>query len=1415
MTIGIDAGSKFIKIAASGENGRQGRIYCEHFGNPEKILQEIFSSRISIENKRLLFTGMYSEYLASCFENSSAVDEISATIEAVKKLNSPYRHIVNVGAGSIKFIELDTKGNFYSYRENSLCAAGTGSFLDEQMRRMDFTYDELAGLSFIDDSPEIATRCAVFAKSDLIHRQQEGYTREEMWSGLCRGVVITMLHSVFKGETPDGDTLFCGGLFLNPIVRGWVNRIINKASFHEHGHFFPAIGTIAEPLKKQKQNTPSVSRHKSANSKNSVLESRVSRQADFSSLKEYTSNDNEIRIHKEIICGQKISIGIDIGSTSTKLAVIDASSKEMMIDVYRKTDGNPVGASEKLFNELKNILIDKGTEIISTAATGSGRKLIGKIIGADLIVNEITAHFKGASYFDNSIETIFEIGGQDSKYIRGHEGTVVDCNMNFVCAAGTGSFIEEQAARLGYDIRDIGDIVLGKLTPHTSDRCTVFMEQDINKLIREGHSIEETLAGVIRSIAKNYLNRVVGSRPVTGKKIFFQGATARNKGLVAAFESILGREIVVSPFCHVMGAFGAALLSVDRREEARRFRGLDVFDHEIKLEYEICSKCRNQCRITTACFTNGGKESWGFMCGREEFDSSRKNKSTDHFKELTSMLHDCGSGDKILKENINTGEAADYTDTSGDTAAGARRTVKTVRNKRIGIPLVLPMLNQLPLWKRFLEDLGFTIVHSGKSTKALKEKAVRISKSDFCFPLKISLAHMRELSEQDIDAVFFPSIMSEKEQKNGLPRMLCPYVITYASIAEKALNIQANIISPSIDFRYKEEAIIKELHTALGKYRITEKEIKKAYRAGLLEQKDYIRRRFEYGEKLQKDLKEKNKTGIVCIGRPYNLYDKIINLGLTERLKDHDIEVFPYECLMDPEYESSDLHHMYWNYGERILSCSEKIRNIDNIYPVYFTNFSCGPDSFILTKFESIMRGKPYLIIELDEHGSETGYLTRIEAFMDVIMERRKQKESANPELKKFRSSWRKKDMKLWFPSMYEITPKLFAAGFRAWGFDAETLPLEDNDAFELGRQNTRGSECLPASTTIGIFLKKMKEIDADPAGHALFMPTAEGPCRFGQYSLLHRHILDKNGFGKAEIFSPTSRNSYLGMTGSLRKYLIDVVMAGDTLSKFVYRNRPYEKNRGEIDSAAERIISGLERQIENRCDIITATGIALDELSKVPLKNEHRPLVGIVGEIYVRSNPFCNNNVIRYIEKSGGEAWLSPLSEWIIYTSWMERYFAGLQRKTALRRMLINFKTGYLFGRIHAFEHEMEKYLQGRTEPDIERVLEYGKKYVPLDFEGEVILTIGRAVAFLEDGASMVVNCAPFGCMPGNITTSMFQNIQRDYDRPIINLFYDGESDINRVIGVYLNNIKKVPAAADKTVSGGTDRAILNRVIS
>ena len=905
-TIAIDAGSKFLKMvrAAPEEKGIPHLLeYLEHNGAPEQAAADLIRRNGVRAPDRLVFTGLYAERLADAvpIEGSEppachTIDEIAASIEAAKSLSIDCRHIVDVGAGSIKCIELDESGGFGGYRENGLCAAGTGSFLDEQMRRMGYDYDAVRSLLAVEDPPHIAARCAVFAKSDLVHRQGEGYSREELWSGLCRGVVLTMLSTLFRGDIPGGPVLFCGGMFLNPLVRLWTARSVPQALFHDMGHFLPALGAAllaGNGNPRRRDNRPARgAKTTEPHADELILRPVRSAHVTHTAMREYVRDGSEVRVHRDLKPGEPVALGVDIGSTSTKCAIMSPEG-EVLADVYRKTGGDPIGAAGRLFDELRR-LYNGGFRVIRAATTGSGRTLVGKLMGADLIVNEITAHYHGAVRFSPGVETVFEIGGQDSKYIRGRDGAVVDAAMNYVCAAGTGSFIEELSGRLGFDVREVGGIALGQRVPRTSDRCTVFMEGDVTRLLREGRSREEALAAVLYAVAKNYLHRVVGPRPVTGERVFFQGATARNRGLVAAFEELLGREIVVSPHCHVMGACGAALLAMERAAvDESPFRGLQVFDRPVRLETKTCEDCTNRCSVTVAS-VDGREISWGQRCGREE--GSRKTPLA-------------GKATLARKAPL---------------ANGAFRAVP--RRGRMGVPMALSMHHYLPLWKVFLEELGFETVISGTSGADLKEEAMRAARSDFCFPLKLALAHARLLADGGkADAVFFPSIMSERKQAGGGPRVFCPYVIAYPSLVRHTMDLPVPTVSPELDFRLGDEYNLGELCAAFKPFGLDEKEVRRAYRAGQEAHRASLRERRDQGRRALDGVLAKGAKAIVLFGRPYNLYDSIVNLGLPEHFREYGLEVLPYECMLDPFDDDTEVHHMYWHYGERILAAAERL----------------------------------------------------------------------------------------------------------------------------------------------------------------------------------------------------------------------------------------------------------------------------------------------------------------------------------------------------------------------------------------------------------------------------------------------------------------------------------------------------------
>jgi predicted nucleotide-binding protein (sugar kinase/HSP70/actin superfamily) len=958
--------------------------------------------------------------------------------------------------------------------------------------------------------------------------------------------------------------------------------------------------------------------------------------------------------------------------------------------------------------------------------------------------------------------------------------------MNYICAAGTGSFIEEQAGKLGFSVQEVGDAVMGITPPATSDRCTVFMEQDVNALIRHGKSPAEAMAGVMRSVVKNYLTKVVGRRPVSDRKIAFMGATARNKGLVAAFEQQMRCPIVVSPYCHVMGAYGVALAVREEmleRSAPTTFRGLSLVNRDVRISHDTCTLCNNECRITYARI-EGVREtpSWGYLCGRDPDEKkARLRREFDLFRRRERLLREHGKGAEVRPDA-----------------------------PVVGLPMSLTSYTYRPLWTRFFNELGHRVVTSGKTGEDVKSRGLSLVSADFCFPLKIVFGHVDKLlSREDVDVVFLPHMIANELNDWTTDAQFCPWVQGMPSAVRTALRQYGigtdRILSPVVDFRWNERRMVESLHATLGPaVGAGREEIARAWRAAVRAQQGFERACVTEGRRALRRLREAGRPAIVVVGRPYNVFDPGANVGLPEKISEYGITVIPVDFLpFRPETLGERYRNTYWNYGQRVLSALRQVAEDDLLYPVYLTNFSCGPDSFLLSYAEEVMGDKPLLILELDEHGADAGYITRVEAFMDVIEQ--DVPEGRRPRVDVFAPPSRWSHRRVWIPPLHEMGSELFAATFRKFGYTAEALPVEDLEAFEIGRRLSRGSECLPTAATLGTFVKTLGELDADPAREALFMPTAEGPCRFGQYATSHRLALEKIGMGDVAILSPSSYNSYMGLPERLRKQLWDAIVIGDVLFKAGCRVRPHERTPGATDEVLYRQLAALGSAIETGDDLEVALRRALGELEAVETFPGRKPLVGVVGEIYVRCNGFCNGQVVRTVERYGGEAWLAPVSEWILYTSEMAKRGARLGINANLLRNPLAFVTLHLKDRF--LRKTEERYyeiasglLADRKEPHVGTVMDAGERYIPLAFEGEAILTVGRSMKFIEDGASMVVSANPFGCMPGTLSDACLAEVQSQTGVPVVSMFYDGEGDLNRKIGIYLANIRAADRAATRT---------------
>ncbi len=1390
--LGIDVGALFVKavlINADGEVVKTSRQ--AHKGEILPTLRFILDSHPEFrEAKCVSLVGSQAHVPGEALGIETS-DEVSALVAAMNHVQPGIRNIIDIGGGSLSLTQLKEDGSFVGYQTNTLCAAGTGSFLDEQVERLGLDYEFISDLKPIESPPSIAARCTVFAKSDLIHRQQEGYNKEEMWSGLCRGLVHTILMTLFKGRAPSGRTAVVGGVTQNPEVMRWLSQEMDVETLvPKYAGVMSALGgaLLAEPVEGLDWGRlDDFKRGHEGEAVRSELKLERSNYPSFDVLEEYLDDDNEVRVSRwpegSVLRG---TIGIDVGSTSTKLAMVD-ENEEVLLDIYRKTGGEPIEATKKLFVSLEKLAKRKGLEIdiLGVGTTGSGRKLVGAVVGADRVVNEISAHVTGAMKTDPAIDTIFEIGGQDSKYILTRDGALRDSNMNYVCAAGTGSFVEELSRKMGFDLQTLGDEVMGVVPPVTSDRCTVFMEQDARALLRKGYDRKEVMGAILYSVVQNYLNKVVGNRHVSRSKVFFQGATARNKGLVAAFENLVGVEVVVSPYCHVMGCYGVALITgreMAKSKEQTTFVGLDFKDRKVNLEQDVCELCANRCAITRAHIDGvESSPSWGYLCGRDPEESRmRVAHEYDAFRQRNRLWR------AVDKETRLPDDAP-----------------------VISMPRALLTHTYYPFWKRFFFELGYRLKLSKATDRSIIEQSSDWVGSDYCFPVKLAHGHVRDLLENEkVDRIFIPYMVSAEGSEKTTESFFCPYNVGLPAMIHSAMVLNGQpgnkLLRATVDFRWTPRRAAARLHEDLGaSMGVQLKQVLVGWEGALATQKRYEAGMEEQGTELLKGIQEDGKPAVVLLGRPYNLYDGGANLDLPEKLANLGIPVIPLEMLpLEKQPIGPDFENMFWNFGRKIIEAARYVAATPGLYACYFSNFSCGPDSFIQTYVESIMGDKPMLILELDEHSADAGYITRLEAFADVLHSNPTQTvewfQTAQPNSRM--DALGKKT--LWVPPMGEPQPKLVAAALRNQGYNAKALPFETAEAFQMGKRESRGGECLPCPATFGTFLKSVEDSGDNPNQHALFMPTASGPCRFGQYCTQNRIALDRMGWEEIPVVSWSSTDSYAGLSTKGRRLFWWGLVLGDILYKIRCRILPYEIEEGRTEKTYLKWMGRLEVAFEKGEKLETVVEAMRDDFLTIPTTSVAKPLVGVVGEIYVRNNPFTNQNVVRRIEKAGGEAWLAPITEWVLYTAHMEAWFKGHRTGGFVERLSMLAKNKFLLRDEAYWMKRVHPLLEDRVEPSLGSTLKEGEPYFPMDFEGEAIITIGRAIEYMKDGASLVVNCAPFGCMPGSMTSGVFQEVEEKYGVPVANMFYDGEGDLNDRIDTYLANLRQVSRVGKKSQS-------------
>jgi predicted CoA-substrate-specific enzyme activase len=1008
-TVGIDIGSVSINCVAVDEQGElvYETPYQRHFGRfvPQTLqtLRSIYQRFGEQHIQTVAFTGNHGKIIASrlgALYEYESITEVLGVLYLIPDTSA----IISMGgqdAGLYLLTHKDGQWYLQSFAMNGPCAAGTGSFIDQQAERLSsFLYDENVSFSqehisqilgnFIARGQEstgaapVACRCTVFTKSDMIHLQNKGESLENIIAGLHQGNAANYISTIVSSQQVKDPVVFIGGVASNIMQVEAFRRYFPRLIVPPHHTSLGALGAALFALKQNQKSKPVLE----------ILETMSDEVAsDFPEAPPLRLRQTKFTENVVIPKGKQstrtklqVHLGVDIGSTTTKTVLMDVN-QNIIHKQYVQTQGKPIEITQKLLASIREEF-DESLEFLGIATTGSGRHVVGDFIGADLIIDEITAHARAAVHWDPEVDTVFEIGGQDSKYIWIEQGNPMDFDMNKVCAAGTGSFLHELANKLRINIvKEFQEIALSSKSPiNLAERCTVFMESDLVSYAQKGARLEDLIAGLCYAIVYNYLNRVVEKRRI-GKRVMFLGGPSLNKGIVAAFENVLKQKIIMPEHREVLGAHGAALSVFEKQlnSEAVRsnFPGLDpLIQANISHKEKVCradKNCHNECKLKIYDF-GGRKSIWGGDCGRYEVKRDRKETEENWFKKREHLFLD------YLKDRfVDLAELRSSRNT-------ANQTLETLDGKpTIGIPRTLHMLQYGILWSHFWTKLGFAVVMSPKTDQEICVKGIESMTSETCFPIKVFHGHVKTLMGQT-RYLFLPSIINMPTPQPEEIGLFCPLVQGSQYMATAALNIPSStLVSPTVYLKESVERIVQDLHRNLGElWGLSQRQIDSAYREGLEVQLAFERELIQQGRRFFESL-QPNDLWVTVSGRSYNLHDERQNLRLGQSLAKLGIKAIPQDFLDTASVDLSDFPNMYWGLGAQILRTAKLVKASSGAYGLHITNFSCGADSFIEHFYRHVMGEKPYLILELDEHSAVAGMITRLEAFKNVIQNEHKQ----------------------------------------------------------------------------------------------------------------------------------------------------------------------------------------------------------------------------------------------------------------------------------------------------------------------------------------------------------------------------------------------------------------------------------------
>ncbi len=1395
--VGIDIGSTTEKVVILNPSGEKVYFtYRRHNAETLATLQSILLEALqTLGNVKidLLVTGSAGMGIAEKF-NLPFIQEVVASAEVVRRHYPQVRTLIDIGGEDAKiiFFDEDYKPDI---RMNGSCAGGTGAFIDEMATLLNVPVAELDRIASRHTTIyPMASRCGVFAKTDLQNLLSRQVAKEDIAASVFHAVVLQTLATLARGRDPLPAILFSGGpLTFIPSLKDAFLAVLNMTADQvvrpENPELLTAFGAAlaigSENQSYMLQDLSNILRAEQSHARS--LHNR--HKALFESSEQYQGWEATRKKQKIEHVGVDVGgdcdyfLGVDSGSTTTKVVLIDALGR-VVYDYYSNNGGNPIRSVQKGLREVRQLFESHGflPRIARSMVTGYGEDLIRAAFGIDEGMVETLAHFRAAKAFDENVTFILDIGGQDMKAIFIKDGHIQNIEINEACSSGCGSFIESFSSVMGYNVGDFAQLACTAKAPcNLGTRCTVFMNSRVKQALREGAEINDISSGLAYSVIKNALHKVlkITNTDILGEHIVVQGGTFRNPAIQKALEQLLGKPVICPDMAELMGAYGAALSARDtfmnNGKSESCFAGLQKVDEigEYAKKDIRCKGCENKCLVTKLVFPNGNNFFSGNRCEKIFSNGVKAERKGVNIPALKyNVLFD--------RQTIPQGEPA----------------------LTIGIPRALNMFENFPFWNTLFVECGIKVQLSAPSSNALyQDGAMHIMSENLCFPGKLVSGHIMNLVKAGVDRIFYPMVFYERDEfSDAMNTYNCPVVSGYPDVISSTIDSERKygipLDMPPVTF--KDEDLLKKICiqylTGLG---IPIDTAKKAYQKANGAQYEFKHRIQAMGAKLIENSKEYGRPLILLMGRPYHI-DPLINHNIPNLLTDFGVDVITEDCIPMDEGQTLDNHYVItqWEYINRYYHAARWVGMHENLELVLMNSFGCGPDPFILEEIRSILGeyGKSPTIIRIDEIESAGSIKLRLRSMMESL----RRNEPSSPRVLIPRKTTKvyeqdDRDRTLIVPDFSPFCSPPITRPFIDMGYQIVQLPPPDHDTVEVGLKYTNNEICYPGIICIGAIVKALQSGEYELSKTAIGFTQTGGQCRATSYPSMIKNALVAAGFAEVPVVTLATSlrkfNNQPGFKMNVKEYVYKAslgMMFMDALSDMYHSTIIKEKQKGATQECVDRYLRAFMNSAFplTKDFLLSVLEQATMDFNKIETFSQTYPKAGIVGEIYAKYNAFSNNHVAQWLMDQGIQ---------VVTPGFFEFFAGGLIGIEHSVNTNVKKRDGMWFLSIlgqklsrnflHQFDEIMQGYRDYHRHNDIKDIAKWTQELTSLNHQyGEGWLIAGEIASFARSGVQNVLCLQPFGCIANHVIAKGIQKRLKEKYRQLNLLFLDIDAGVSEV---------------------------------